>query len=347
MPTLMVATVTSANPMGAQRYETELRERLPTFLGGWRVRHDEFRSLRSSLGGTRRAPIGWLTHSGITARAAAGRILFPDPHAIVHRADLVLPPGRGKNTVTIHDTIAWRFADESAPIAAAAEEARRADAVICVSNFTANEVHEFLRVDDPIVIANGVEERFFDAAPIDRATRAGLGLEGPYILHAGGATQRKNLEGLATAWPIIHRRHPGLTLALSGPPHPRRTALFEALPGTRLLGRQPDALMPGLVAGAEAVVIPSLYEGFGLPALEAMAAGTLVVAADTTALKEVVGTAGVLSAPTGPSLAEAVIELMLDSASWDRIRSAGRSRAAEHSWERTASEHAAVWTALS
>lgn len=346
MPTLVVATLASANPMGAQRYEHELRERVPTFLDGWRVRHDEFRSLRSSLTGTRRAPIGWLSRSGVASRAAAGRLLFPDTRTTVHRTDLVLPPGAGGNTVTIHDTIAWRFADESAPIAAAAEEARRADAVICVSNFTANEVHDYLGVKDPVVIANGVEERFFDAPSIDRATRTRLGLEGPYVLHAGGASARKNLEGLAAAWPIIRRRHPELTLALSGPPHPRRTSLFERLPGTRVLGRQPDSLMPGLVAGAHAVIIPSLYEGFGLPALEAMAAGTLVVAADTTALTEVVGDAGVLSAPTGPGLAEAVIGLMSDTSEWDRIRSRGRVRAAAHSWDRTAREHAAVWAAL-
>ncbi|MEQ1375299.1 glycosyltransferase, partial [Salmonella enterica] len=81
-------------------------------------------------------------------------------------------------------------------------------------------------------------------------------------------------------------------MALAGPRNPEREALFAGLPRVVHLGRLPDPLMPGLVAGAAAVVVPSLYEGFGLPALEAMAAGVPLLSSNRSSLPEVVGHAG-------------------------------------------------------
>ena len=309
MPQLTIATTASDNPMGAQRVEHEVVAGAPEALAGWRVRHAVARSLRSPLPGTLRLPMGWLKTASVRQRAAVGRLAFGRRAGVLHRMDLVLPPGPGPNVVTIHDTVAWRFPDESEPIAAAAEEARRADAVICVSHFTAEDVRRFLGVREPVVVYNGVDERFFDAVPLITGQRLTLKLEGPYLLHAGGASLRKNLDALAAAWPVIHQAHPELTLAMAGPPHPRRTELFEGLPGVRLLGRQPEQVIPALVAWAAAVVVPSTYEGFGLPALEAMATGVPVVAAATSALPEVVGDAGWLVVPTAEGLVEGVLEV--------------------------------------
>jgi glycosyltransferase involved in cell wall biosynthesis len=218
--------------------------------------------------------------------------------------------------------------------------------VICVSEFTAREAVEFLGVRDPYVVPNGVDQRYFDAVPLDPASLAGLGLSSPYVLHAGGAAERKNLAALAEAWPRVHRERPDLTLALAGPPHPRRTVLFAGLPGTRLLGRLPDEQIPGVVAAASVVVVPSLYEGFGLPVLEAMAAKTPVVAAATSSLPEVAGGAAILVSPSPSALTEGLLDALVDGPEVRQLVDAGRTRASEFTWERSAAGHARVWSAL-
>lgn len=278
-------------------------------------------------------------------RRRVGRWLY-GRSGVVHRMSLELPPSPRCDVITLHDVVAWRFPDESRPVGAAVEEARAADAVVCVSQFTAQEAVDFLGVQNPHVVHNGVDERFYDAQALDPQMQRRLGIAGPYILHAGGAAQRKNLDALAQAWPIVQRERPGLHLVLAGPPHPRRSELFESLPQTKLLGRVPDAVVPGLVATADAVVVPSLYEGFGLPVLEAMAANVAVVAADTSSLPEIAGGAATLVPPTPAGLAEGI----LHATSGDREVAArviaGRRRAAEFTWEKSAQGHAAVWRAL-
>lgn len=343
---LVLATTVTENPMGAQRYEAEVIRGAAGYLPGWSVGHVASRSLRSPLPGQRRLPIKWLTGAAPAARAAVGAIAFPDPRAILHRMDLVVPPGAGANTVTIHDTVAWRFPDESAPIAAAAEEARRADAVICVSEFTADEVQRMLKVKDPVVVYNGVDQRFFSAPELTSGQRQELGLEEAYVLHAGGAAQRKNLAALAQAWQGIHQHRPNLTLALCGPPHPRRTELFEGMAGVRLLGKQPEELLPSLIASSDVVVVPSTYEGFGLPALESMAAGVPVVAARTSALPEVVGNAGILVSPDSKGLQDGVLDALSLGADRSALVARAKARAALFTWQRCLEGHADVWKSI-
>lgn len=348
---LSVATIAVDAPMGAQAYQQQVMSRAAGALSAtgtdqWGLRPLVFRSMRAPLPGNRRLPLGRIAQAPRSVRAAVGRMLYAND-TVTHRMTLELPPAPHGDVITLHDVVAWRFPDESAPVPAAAEEARRAAAIVCVSEFTAQEATDLLGVRDVHVVHNGVDERYLHAQPLTAPTLAALGIPGRYVLHAGGAAARENLPALAEAWPLVHHERPDLTLALAGPPHPTRTRLFDGMPGVRLLGRLPDEQMPGLVAAATAVVVPSLYEGFGLPVLEAMAARVPVVAAATSSLPEVAGGFALLTAPTGRAIADGLLDATSGDAALDTLIAGGRARAEEFTWERSAAEHARVWRSVS
>jgi glycosyltransferase involved in cell wall biosynthesis len=345
----MVRTA-SPVPMGAQRYEQEIISRAFEALAAtgqpdWKVRELVIRSLRSPLRGDRRVPQKWITGASPAARAALGRVLYPR-HDVCHRMGLDLPPSAGKDVVTVHDLVAWRFPDEAPRVSAAATELRRAAAVITVSEFSAGEAEEVLGIPRPYVVPNGVDEAFFDAPPATDEVLARIGVRPPFVLCAGGSSLRKNLASLAEAWPTIHRARPELSLVLSGPESQRRSALFASLAGTVLSGRLPDRIMPSLVSAASCLVVPSVYEGFGLPALEGMAAGTPVVAARASSLPEVVGDGGLLVEPSKDGLIEGVLAVVEGSKEIVDLVVRGRQRAAQFTWERSALAHARIWGTL-
>lgn len=349
-PRLSIATVATRTPMGAQAYERRIIAGASSALAEttsapWRVRDLVVRSLRSPLPGARRMPMRFLATAPAAVRRQFGRMLFAGD-AVSHRMSLELPPSPHADVVTLHDVVAWRFSDESAPVPAAIEELRRAAAVICVSQFSAGQATEVLGIARPHVVHNGVDARYFDATPLPDGELARLGVRRPYVLHAGGASERKNLAALAGAWPLVRRERPELMLALAGPPHPRRAALFGGLPATAQLGRLPDDVMPGLVAAASAVVVPSLYEGFGLPVLEAMAAGVPAVVANTSSLPEVAAGHAILVEPDAAAIAAGLMDATSDDAALIEILKAARVHAGEFTWERTAREHARIWASV-
>jgi glycosyltransferase involved in cell wall biosynthesis len=260
--------------------------------------------------------------------------------------NLELPPSPHGDVVTIHDVVAWTFPDESAPVAAAAEEVRNAAAVVCVSQYTAERAVELLGVRNPYVIYNGVDEHAFDPVPATPEALRAMGVPGPFVLHAGGAARRKNLEGLAAAWPEVAVARPDLSLVLAGPEHPRRTQLFAGLPRVVIVGRVQQVALRGLYGAASAVVVPSLVEGFGLPALEGMAAGVPVVVARTSSLPEVVGDGGLIVDPVPQGIAEGIIDATSGSSDVADLALRGRKRAGQFTWERSVLEHAKVWTSL-
>lgn len=347
---LTIAKVATANPMGAEVYQANIEQRARASLQqadgrDWTVHVRPFTALRQRGSAGVRLPLGRLAQASERTRAAVGRALHSST-GVTHRMNLEIPPASGRDVITLHDVIAWRYSDEAPPVPAAAAEARRAAAVICVSQYSAMEAVDLLGVESPFVVPNGVDERFFNALPLTEANRRELGLPREYVLHMGGATRRKNLEALSDAWELTHHRLPGVGLVLAGPVHVRRTELFTGMPGTKLLGRVRDDLMPGLIASARAVVVPSLCEGFGLPALEAMAAGTPVVAANTSALPEVLGDAGILVTPTGRDIAEGLLSLLTDARGAAKLVDEAKTRASKFTWERAAIEHARVWATV-
>ena len=180
-----------------------------------------------------------------------------------------------------------------------------------------------------VVVPNGVDDRFSPGAGAD-AARAALRLERPYVLAVGTRIARKNLAALDRAAGALAERGIDLVAAGSGRAYMRA----EGDSPVRALGYVPEQHLPGLYAGASALVMPSLYEGFGLPCLEAMASGTPVVAADRAALPETCGGAALLFDPDDPDAAAAALLQALDDPG--RMVDRGLARAREFTWQRTA-----------
>ena len=269
------------------------------------------------------------------------------------QARLVLSPanlaplalGR-RNVVLIHDAAALRHPEwygrayvayQRALLPRLAQTAAR---VITVSEFSKRELVDALDAppDRIAVVPNGVDERFAVADP--EAARAALGLDKPYVLAVGTRIARKNLAGLAAAAKAAADQGAELVAAGSGRAYMQeegRTPFLHAL------GYVPDDLLPGLYAGAEALVMPSLYEGFGLPVLEAMAAGTPVVAADRAALPEVAGGAALLFDPDDDDAAATQLTRVLSDPGLARdLTERGRARARAFTWRVSAERHDAV-----
>jgi glycosyltransferase involved in cell wall biosynthesis len=269
----------------------------------------------------------------LAARAGAEALLCP--------ANLA-PLASRRNVVVVHDAAPLRRPEWYSPRYAALQArllpaiARRALHVVTVSEFSRGELVALLGLAPEAisVVAGGVDGRFGPGADAAGA-RAALGLGRPYVLCVASQTARKNLGALVPSARALGRE--GIELVVAGGHRPQFAA-EAGLDGLRLLGGVPDPLLPGLYAGAEAFVLPSVYEGFGLPVLEAMAAGVPVVAADRTALPETAGGAARLVPPEPEALREAVLGLLGDPAERARLRDAGLARAARFSWARAARE---------
>jgi glycosyltransferase involved in cell wall biosynthesis len=200
--------------------------------------------------------------------------------------------------------------------------------------FAKGEIVERLGVaeDSVAVVPNGVSGAFGPSADPEPA-RAALGLDRPYVLTLATRSARKNLAALGEA-EVALRRH-GIELVSAG--GGRGYLRGGEQPPGRSLGYVPEHLLPGLYAGARTFAMPSLYEGFGLPCLEAMACGTPVVAADKAALPETCGTAALLADPHDPgSFAAQLLRAATDESERDRLIAAGRERSAQFTWQRSA-----------
>jgi len=170
----------------------------------------------------------------------------------------------------------------------------------------------------------------------------------PYFLFVGTREPRKNIARLVEAWREVRRTVP-VDLVIAG----RARADFPALPeepGLRVLGEVPDSELPGLYSGALACVYPSLYEGFGLPVLEAMQCGSLVITSRDPAILEVAGgvsggAAVHVDAEDTAALVEAMRAVATNSDGFGEVRQRALARAAQFSWRKTARRTREVYAA--
>jgi glycosyltransferase involved in cell wall biosynthesis len=265
---------------------------------------------------------------------------------LARRADLLYCPANlaplasRRNAVVIHDLAALAHPEWYGRAYAAWQRAvlphiaRRARLVMTVSEFSRGEIAGRLGVaqESIAVVPNGVSEGLSpDADPAPAA--ASLRLDRPYVLGLATRSARKNLAVLSRAGQRLGEL--GIELVTAG--SDRGYLRGGERPPGRELGYVPERLLPGLYAGARAFAMPSLYEGFGLPCLEAMASGTPVVAADRAALPETCGGAALLANPDDPeAFADALVRAATDDAERPRLIEAGRQRAARFTWRRTA-----------
>lgn len=217
--------------------------------------------------------------------------------------------------------------------------ARRARAIITVSQFSAQRIADYCQVPSEKIhiVPNGVDDRFrqVDESAI-AAARHALALPPRYCLAVATLEPRKNLRRLLAAWRIAAPQLPGHQLLIAGAAgHVFRNAgLAEPTPRVTFCGYIEDRWLPALYAGAECFVFPSLYEGFGLPVLEAMAAGAPVVCSSATALPEVAGDAACFVNPLDPeSIAAALVQVLSSPTLQNDLRQRGFIQAKRFSWD--------------
>jgi glycosyltransferase involved in cell wall biosynthesis len=278
-----------------------------------------------------------------------------------HHTTPLLPCGC-RRVVTIHDLTFLLLPERYPPTRRLYFQvmtrlaARVADAIIVPSEAVRGDVMRLLPA------SGGPTERLFvipeaagaafhpqDAVAIE-AVRRRYGLEGPFLLSVGSLEPGKNRERLLQAFARLQARGLKHTLVVAGQrawryegeaPLARRLGLADSV---RFLGHVPQADLPALYSAADLFVFPSLYEGFGLPALEAMACGTPVVASNVSALPEVVGDAALQVSPLDvEALAGAIEGLLRDDRLRADLRERGLERAAQFSWEKAARQTAEVY----
>lgn len=270
---------------------------------------------------------------------------------LFHTCKLLNPPKRAKLTATVHDMTWWLFPEmhTSANVAFERQFAkkilRRADALVAVSESTRNDAVRILNLppEKIHVIHHGIAAEFFSARRCDSDEfRAGQGITRPYVLFVGTIEPRKNVSLLLDAYGGLPRSITSeFDLVVAGPAGWLSTKTIARLrhsaPAVRYLGYVPQIYLPGLFAGATAFVYPSLYEGFGFPVAEAMAAGAPVITSTVSSLPEITNGAAFLVDPRSESdIRQAIAKVLTSPSVRSKLAEMGRSNARRLSWSECA-----------
>ena len=285
--------------------------------------------------------------------------LFHAPHYVVS------PFTPRPYVVTIHDCIHLRFPqylpNRAAHVYARAMmtvAARRASKILTVSKASKDDILHFLRVpsEKVEVVYNGLDQRLAASPPPDEIARVRdrYMLTSPFILYTGNIKPHKNVDRLIEAYALLRQRgYENVRLLIIGEeisrfPGLRRLVHRHQLHGqVRFFGFVPDATLAVLYRLASVFVFPSLYEGFGLPPLEAMATGVPVITSNVSSLPEVVGDAALLIDPLdSQAIADAIARVLSEPALRADLVRRGYERAKAFSWAKAAERIREVYTEL-
>ena len=275
---------------------------------------------------------------------------------LFHAPHYVLPPLTPcKSVVTIHDCIHLRFPQYlphrigyAYARAALWIAAHRSSHILTVSEQSKRDILDYFSVPPRKidVIYNGIDERFSEAPPEDdvERVRERFQLNHRFVLYAGNIKPHKNLERTIIAFHLLRKsgEFDDVKLVIIGDEIAKYAALRHAVHRyklhkyVRFFGFVPDQTLAILYRLASVFVFPSLYEGFGLPPLEAMASGTPVITSNVSSLPEVVGDAAMLVDPLEPeAIANALRRVLTDGDLRESLRQRGLLRARHFSWERS------------
>jgi glycosyltransferase involved in cell wall biosynthesis len=288
--------------------------------------------------------------------------LLPDAdlyHATEH---LLMPMRRVPTVLTVHDLIFRIFPQHHKRLnywylnATMPLYCRRADAIIAVSQATRRDLVRLYGLDPAkiTVVDEAAAPHFAPATPAQVASvRTRYHLPERYVLHVGTIEPRKNLSRLLEAVHRLRQAGEDVRLVVVGSRGWLYEGFFQRLEelalgdAVQLAGYVPDADLPALYGAAALAAVPSLYEGFGLPVLEAMACGTPVVCSAASSLPEVGGDAARYFDPSDtPAMADALLAVWRDAELQEAMRGQGLARAAQFSWQRTAAETMAVYSRI-
>jgi glycosyltransferase involved in cell wall biosynthesis len=285
--------------------------------------------------------------------------------ALVHATDHLLPHVRAKSVFTLHDLIFEIFPEHHKLYnhlflkLMMRRFMQAAGYIICVSEHTKRDAERLYGIDPAkmTVIYEAADDKYHPATSHDRANHAAVRqqyqLPERYILHVSTIEPRKNLGRLLEAFGTLKGEFPDLKLVLVGKKGWLYEPFFEQLQAS---GLEKEVIFPGFVAEADLPLIyqmatvfcfPSVYEGFGLPPLEALSSGCAVVCSNASSLPEVVGEAGLLVEPTDvEAMTHALRRVLSDEALRHDLQQRGPIQARQFSWDQAADQTLGVYQAL-